>query len=111
MALEPSVEVSQYTISLLPRGSIDHESYAITVDRALTREGQIQWAVRNGSWCLGHDGVWEREPIPGERTPAWCSTHRWLDLADALAEARAAVQHIEVNGIPVGAVLAKGGSG
>lgn len=107
---EPTVEVSQYTVSLLDRGHIDWESYAVTVDRVLTREGQIQWAVRQGRWCLAHNGEWHLEPIPSERSPAWRLTHRWLDLADARAEAEEAVKHIEVNGIPVAAVLARLGA-
>jgi hypothetical protein len=102
---EPTVEVSQYTVSLLPRSHRDFDHYAVTVDRVLTREGQQQWAVRRHRWCLAHDGEWDFEPTPGERTPEWQSTHRWLDLADARAEARAAVKRIEVNGIPVAAVL------
>lgn len=103
--MTPTVEVSQYTVSLLPRGNVNYRHYLVTVDRCLSPEGQIQWAVRNSLCCLGHNGVWDY--VPYARDAAWLSTHRWLDLADALAEARAAVQHIEVNGIPVAAVLAK----
>jgi hypothetical protein len=105
---EPTVEVSQYTVSLLPRGHIDYRAFLVTVDRVLTPEGQIQWAV---NWCgyqLGHDGAWSPGPIRDRAE--WVSTHRWLDREDALAEAREAVRRIEVNGIPVGAALARLGA-
>lgn len=103
-ATSASVEVSQYTVSLLPRGHRDFRHYRLTVDRSLTREGQISWMVRWGSWFLGHTGEWS---VPLD-SPGWRSAYSWLDREDALNEAREAVRHIEVNGIPVAAVLARG---
>lgn len=106
--MTPTVEVSQYTVSLLPRGHREYRHFLVRVERVLSRQGQVQWEVRNSFWTLSHAGTWDDPPY--ERTAVWLSTHRWLDREDALNEAREAVRRIEVNGIPVAAVLARGAS-
>lgn len=105
MSESPRVVVSEFTVSLLAPQNVNFNHYAITVRRHWTREGQTVWGVYSGGFCLGHDGAWEYEPSPGSRTPEYLSTHRWLDQEDALNVAREAVWGIEVNGIPVAAVL------
>jgi hypothetical protein len=89
---EPTVQVTEYTVSLLPEGP-DASSYEITV----AYRGRGLWAVTRSRMCLGGDGEWDWEPLPSERTEEWLLAHRF-DLDTALRLAKRAAPGIVVNG-------------
>lgn len=92
------VEVTQYTVGLLPAGDINATLYGITVDRAPQMDGQIWWAVRWMGRCLDALGKWDYEPIPSERTKAWLKRYRFGSLDAALAAAVKAAPDVTING-------------
>ena len=57
-----------------------------------TGDGIPRWAVRCGSGCLevGTRDKFVCEPLPSSRTGEWLEKHRFKDLDEALAAARAA---------------------
>lgn len=97
----PTAEATTYTVSLLPETSIDHDTFAITVEK----RGSAGWAVLRNRWCLGADGEWEFEPTPSERADDWIATHRF-PLERALELAKAAAPDVCVNGYTAAQVLA-----
>lgn len=90
---EPTVQVTEYTVSLLPADDINASSFAITV----AYRGRGLWAVLRRSFCLGRDGEWDYEMKPSSRTDEWLADHRFTDV-EALVLAKAEAPRIVVNG-------------
>lgn len=99
---EPTVQVTEYTVSVLPEDDVNASSYAITV----AYRGRGLWAVSRHRQCLGKDGEWDWESLPSERTDEWLAEHRF-DVDTALRLAKEAAPHIVVNGFTVADVLAR----
>jgi hypothetical protein len=85
---------TQFTVCAVPEDHPDHNLFAITV----TKCGPTSWAVQNGGWCLGYDGVWDLAESRETGTAAWLALNRH-DLDTALRLAQAAAPHIKVNGV------------
>lgn len=88
------VEVTRYTVSVLPEGSVNRGHYDVTVDW----RGPGRWAVCWLGYCLGADGEWDYEPSPSNREDDWLEAHRF-DVDTALALAREAAPNVTVNGM------------
>jgi len=99
---EPTVQVTEYTVSLLPGDDIDAYSFAITV----TYRGRGLWAVSRHRRCLRRDGVWDFEPIPSDRTDEWLAEHRFTE-AEALELAKEWAPRVMCNGITAAEALAR----
>lgn len=102
---EPTVQVTEYTVCLLPEDDINASAFGITV----AYRGRGLWAVSRHRQCLGADGEWDWEPLPSGRTDEWLATHRF-DLETALRLARAEAPRIVCNGRTAAEVLARGGA-
>ena len=70
---EPTVRVTEYTVSMLPEDDINAGAFDITV----AYRGHDLWAVSRSRRCLGRDGTWDWEPIPSERDDEWLAEHRF----------------------------------
>jgi hypothetical protein len=98
---EPTVAVTEYTVSCLPEDHRERHSFTINVE--WRGPGDV-WAVTHLSMCLDSDGEWDYEMSSSNRTAEWKATHRFpLDQALALAKAKAPA--MTVNGWTVEAVL------
>jgi hypothetical protein len=97
---EPTVRVTEYTVSVLPEEDINASAYAITV----AYRGRGLWAVLLRSFCLGRDGEWDFEMLPS-RTDEWLAEHRFTDV-EALVLAKAEAPRISVNGRTAAELLA-----
>lgn len=100
MKVEPMV--TEYTVCALPEDNINYWHYAIKV----AYRGDGLWAVIEGGYCLGADGVWDYEPNAGSREDAWLATHRF-DRDTALRLAVEAAPGMTCNGITVEQALAR----
>lgn len=101
---EPIVQVTEYTVCLLPGDDINHHSFAITV----AYRGRGLWAVSRHRQCLGRDGEWDWESLPSERTDEWLAEHRF-PVDEAIALAKQEAPRITVNGISAAEALARTG--
>lgn len=90
---EPTVRVTEYTVSVLPEDDINASAYAVTV----AYRGRGLWAVLLRSFCLGRDGEWDFEMLPSSREDEWLAEHRFT-REEALELAKAEAPHISVNG-------------
>ena len=87
------VDISEVTVSVLPRDHIDRDIYEITV----AWRGRDRWAVCRMRQCLGSDGEWDYESIPSERSEEWLATHRF-SYEEALSLAVKAAPDVTCNG-------------
>lgn len=99
---QATAEATTWTVSLLPEASINHHSFAITVEK----RGPGSWAVLHYRWCLGADGEWEFEPQQSDRDDEWIASHRF-PLEQAIELAKAAAPDVEVNGLTAAEVLTR----
>lgn len=85
--------ITEVTVSVVPEGSIDHDVFSVKV---AWRGGERYAVVRRGR-CLSHDGTWDYETIPSERTDDWIATHRFT-YDEAYRRAIEVAPTIKVNG-------------
>jgi hypothetical protein len=97
---EPCVEVTRYTVSVLPEGSINRGHYNITVEERHPGRWGVCWLGR----CLNADGEWDYEPSPSNREDDWLEAHRF-DLDTALRLAKEAAPGVTVNGMTAAACV------
>jgi hypothetical protein len=88
------VEVTRYTVSVLPEGSINRGHYDITVEQRAPGRWGACWMGR----CLGADGEWDYEPTPSNLEDDWLEAHRF-GLGRALRLAKQAAPGMTVNGM------------
>lgn len=88
------VEPTGFSVSPIPYGSIDHISWAITVER----RGVDTWAVCRPRRCMNAAGEWSWESLPSSREDDWLAEHRF-DLATALDLAKRHAPDVRVNGM------------
>lgn len=98
---EPTVQVTEYTVSVLPDEDINRSSYEIKV----AYRGADRWAVLHRSWCLGRSGEWSYESMPSGRTDEWLTEHRFTE-AEALERAKWEAPRITVNGLTAAEIQA-----
>lgn len=97
----PIARPTEYTITCLPEDNYDGHAWNITVEW----RGAGLWAVKRNVHCLGRDGEWSHEHIPGEREDEWLAEHRF-PLDEALRLAKEAAPHVIVNGMTPADLLA-----
>lgn len=90
---EPTVQVTEYTVSVLPDGDVNQDLFTIKV----AYRGRGLWAVLRRSFCLGRSGDWDYESMPSGRTDQWLAEYRFTE-AEALDLAREAAPQIEYGG-------------
>lgn len=88
------VEVTRYTVSVLPEDSVNRGHYDLSVERRAPGRWAVCWLSR----CLGADGEWDYEPLPSSREDDWLESHRF-DLDTALRLAQEAAPGVTVNGM------------
>lgn len=91
---EPTCQVTEYTISLLPPTSADYSVWRVKAEF----RGFDKWAVTNMGRCLNSDGEWDDEILPSERRDEWLATHRF-DEVTAIELAKKAVETVCWNGL------------
>lgn len=91
--MKATTRATEYEVSLLPDGDINHGTYAVKVEY----RGRGLWAVTHHRRCLGTDGEWDFELNPSSREDEWLTTHRF-GLEEALRLAEVAAPDITVNG-------------
>lgn len=102
MPAEPTVRITEYSISLLPPDHLDAGHFTLTV----AWRGNDRWAILDGPFCLNAAGGWDYELRPSEREDDWLDSHRF-DLDTALDLAKKAAAVMKVNGSTVADVLAR----
>lgn len=90
---ELRVDVTQYTVSLFPRDSIDGSVFDVRVEY----RGYDRWAILRGAACLSRSGRWEYERLPSSRGEKWLAEHRF-ERAEALALACRVAPDVRING-------------
>lgn len=95
---EVHVEITQASVSVLPEGHPDRETWGLTVDYRGTVDGERRFAVTRTRTCLGADGEWDWEPRPSERDDDWCANHRF-DWHTAIRLAAEHAPNVTVNGM------------
>jgi hypothetical protein len=89
----PFVEATRFEVSIFPQGHDARGHFTISIEW----RGPDSWAVLDGPFCLGADGVWEYEPRTSERDDVWIAGHRF-GLGTAQQLAKQAAPHLIVNG-------------
>jgi len=97
---EPTVEVTRYAVSCLPKDHPDSFHFTLRVEY----RGRDRWAVTDGFACLSTDSEWDYEPSSSNRDDNWIKTHRF-DLDTALRLAKEQAPKLTVNGLSIADVL------
>lgn len=96
------VRPTQYVVSVFPdrlRENRAAASDASAWDIRIEERSAGKWAVVHASYCLGaHDGEWDHEPSPSNRTDEWIADHRFT-LEEATRLAIDEAPFIMVNGL------------
>lgn len=101
---EPSVRVTNYVVTVLPEDNINQPTWSIDV----TYRGEGRWALMRGSLTLNRtDGRWEWNSIPEDGREEWLAAHRFTDVDEALAVAKAMAPFLRINGLTALDVLAR----
>jgi len=100
--IEPTCQVTEYTISLLPPTSADYTVWAVKVEF----RGFDKWAVTNMELCLNNQQEWVHEILPSERDDKWLAEHRF-DEQTAIELAKQAVETVCWNGLTARDILSR----
>ena len=59
------------------------------------------WAIVDTGWVLNHDGDWEMEPMPSNRTDEFIQRCRWPSAREAIAFAQAHMEQYPTGTKPI----------